>query len=591
MSDLPPIEQLKQRKIVQRGIAYLAGAFVVFQGVEVMAEPWGIAPAMQRTVHILLLAGFFFQLIIAWYHGEKGRQRISGTELLMLASVLLMAGVALSMLGTEEVASDPTDAGAPTAIGDGRPGVAVLPCENFSSDPADAHLAAGLHDQILLQLQKISSLFSIGRKSVEWYRDNPAPPVVIAKELGVGYMGECSVQKEGDRVQLTFQLLDGNTAKQLWAANYHEALTTDNLFEIQSDIAQQVAHQIGVVITPDERARIEAVPTSSLSAFQLYLLGRDRWTERSPETIREAIGYFERAIEQDPTFALAHTGMADSYLVLSFYDLGTDPLEIYDLARNAADRALELDPTLGEVQASLGFIAFAFEWDWAEAEERLSLAVELAPGYAFGHLWYSNLLGSLGRHEQAVEEMEIAFSLNPRGNNQAWTLAERLSAAGRSQEARPFFELALRADTPIPWVFANYANNLLTVDPVDPDKALDMYGSFLSLSGYPFPDRASTLMKAGNGGPGEVDDAVAVLEDVVDRTPLNRSDLLFAYAIFGRPDPFFSALDEAVRLRHFWVPFVPEVVYGTYLPQTASIEHDPRWEEFLERIRYPGPSG
>ena len=183
------------------------------------------------------------------------------------------------------------------------------------------------------------------------------------------------------------------------------------------------------MLTADERARIEVVPTASLDAFQLYLLGRDRWATRSPETIREAIGYFERSIQEDSTFALAHTGLADSYMLLSLYDLGTEPLDVYDRAKDAANRALELDPTLGEVHATFGFIAFAYEWDWAAAEEHLSLAVELAPGYASGHTWYSNLLGGLGQHEQAVAEIEIAFSLDPRSNNRAWTLAERLSAA------------------------------------------------------------------------------------------------------------------------------------------------------------------
>ena len=218
MSDLPLSEQWKQRKIVQRGLAYLAGAFVVFQAVEASADPWGISPAVQRTIHILLLVGFFVQVVIAWYHGEKGRQRIGRTELLILASLLLVTGVAISILGRRERGFEPTYAVAPTVVEDGRPGVAILPCENFSSDPGDAHLASGLHDQVLLQLQKISSLFSIGRTSVEWYRDNPAPPIQIARELGVGYMGQCSVQKHGNRIRLTFQLLDGNTGG--WV-NYH----------------------------------------------------------------------------------------------------------------------------------------------------------------------------------------------------------------------------------------------------------------------------------------------------------------------------------------------------------------------------------
>ena len=425
MPDLTLLERLKQRRIVQRGLAYLAGAFVVFQAVEVMAEPWGISPTVQRTVHVLLLVGFFVQLVLAWYHGEQGRQRISGMETLILGALLLIAGLGISLVRDREAPLGTAGPIASTDPGDGRPRIAVLPCENFSANAEDAHLAAGLHDQILLQLQKISSLFSIGRKSVEWYLENPAPPGQIAIELGVGFLGECSVQKEGERIRLTFQLFDGRTQGQLWAENYDEALTANSLFQIQSDIALKVALGIGAILTPDERARIETAQTENLEAYDLYLLGRRRWTTRSPETIREAISYFERAIDADSTFALAYSGLADSYAVLPFHDPTTDPLDILDAARSAAWKALELDPDHGEVHASVGFITLAYDWDLVLAEEHLSRAVALAPGYANGHGWYASLLAAHGRHEEAVAAAEKAVAMDPRSNVLVWIAGER----------------------------------------------------------------------------------------------------------------------------------------------------------------------
>jgi TolB-like protein/Tfp pilus assembly protein PilF len=463
-----------------------------------------------------------------------------------------------------------------------------MPCENFSSDPGDVHLASGLHDQILVQLQKISSLFSIGRKSMEWYQDNPVPPAQIARELGVAYMGQCSVQKDGSQIRMTFQLFDGNTGLQLWAGNYDETLTAHTLFDIQSDIAQQVAGAIGAVLTPEEQARIELAPTDDLEAYDLYLLGRHRWTTRSSETIREAIGYFEKAIERDPAFALAYTGLADAYMVLPFYDLGTDPLDTYEPAKNAASRAIELDPWSGEAHASLGFIAHLYEWDWAGAEQHFSAAVDLAPGYASGHQWRSNLLGSLGRHDQAVAEAEVALSFDPISNVLVWTMAERLAGAGLTDEARAYYEQNLRMDPPIPWALQEYATNLLTSAPVDPIKAVQLLGRSVSLFGYPAPVRMATVADAIQGNIDAREDAVAILVDVAERTKLGRADLIGWYATFAPPDTFFTLLEEAVSLRHFWVPFAPIDIHRAHTAQTQEILDDPRWEQFLEQIAYPG---
>lgn len=590
MPDLSLLERLKQRKIVQRGLAYLAGAFVVFQAVEVMAEPWGISPTMQRIVHVLLLVGFFVQLVLAWYHGEQGRQRISGMETLMLGVLLLIAGLGISLVRDREAPLGTARPMASTDPGDGRPRIAVLPCENFSANAEDAHLAAGLHDQILLQLQKISSLFSIGRKSVEWYIENPAPPSQIARELGVGFLGECSVQKEGDRIRLTFQLFDGNSQGQLWAENYDEALTANSLFEIQSDIALKVARGIGAILTPEEEARIESAQTENLEAYDLYLLGRRRWTTRSAETLREAISYFERAIDADSTFALAYSGLADSYAVLPFHDPTTDALDILDAARSAARKALELDPDHGEVHASVGFIAHVYDWDPVLAEEHLSRAVELAPGYANGLGWYSNLQGALGRYEEAAAAAEKALAMDPLSNVLVWFAGERAQNAGSLQLARVHFARLREMEPPVIWGLSSFAWNLATFDPVDAEAAVQVYSGFLSSLGYPFPGRASEWVGALTARDSEARRiAGELLEDIVLRTPFSRADLILEYSRVAPADLFFSALEEAVEKRHFWVVFVPTLFKIPGHPQRLDITQDVRWNEFLSEF-FPASS-
>jgi serine/threonine-protein kinase len=256
------LERLKERN--------LAGAFFVYSGLDPARETWGIPETLIRGVHILLIAGFLITLVLAWYHGEKGRQRVSGPELLMVAALMVVAGVALTMLPQE--AGGP-ESGAQESLAtplDDRPGIAVLPCVNHSPDPDDAYLAPSIHDEILLKLGRISAIRSMGRETVEWYRQHPLSPTELANELGVGFVGECSVQNDPnrDQVRLRFQLMDASGA-QVWTQDYVTDLTTENLFDIQSDVAQKVAAALQAEIAPDEQTAISALPTADLNAYRL----------------------------------------------------------------------------------------------------------------------------------------------------------------------------------------------------------------------------------------------------------------------------------------------------------------------------------
>jgi TolB-like protein/Flp pilus assembly protein TadD len=454
LSDLPLLQRLKQRKIVQRGLAYLAGAFVVFQGVEVMAEPWGISPGVQRGIHIVLLMGFLITLVFAWYHGEEGRQQASGPELLMVAALLVLAGVALSILGDPE---DPPGL-AFSREGDDRPGVAVLPCTNMSADPNDEYLAKSLHDEILLKLQKISSLFSIGRSSVLRYAEDPPATQQIAAELGVGFVGECSVQKSGSQIRLIFQLLDGNTAGQLWAEDFDQTLTSSNLFDILRQIAQEVALALNAELTPAEQARISVVPTENTEAYGLYLQSWDYFNrgllEAGGGNHSIAQHLLERATKLDPTFALAFAQL--SMVVGTKWRFGIDrSVDGLMTQHAAADSALALQPDLPEAHQSAGWVHYN-KRDFRQALNEYAIALEGAPndvitirliGYAHRQLgnWpevYAaferasqvdprnvNVFDDLGgatfevthRYSEAVEAYSRALELAPDNVNAAWS--------------------------------------------------------------------------------------------------------------------------------------------------------------------------
>ncbi|MFC1574864.1 hypothetical protein ACFL3Z_02170 [Gemmatimonadota bacterium] len=343
------LQRLKERKLVQWALAYLAGAFVVFQLLDALETPLGLTASLQLRILFIIGIGFLVTLVLAWYHGEKGRQRVSGPELLIIAALLVISGVALATLrGPGRSTGLP-----PRSDLDDLPGVAVLPCASLSADPGDEYLADALHDEILLQLQKISSLFSIGRTSVLRYAENPPATEVVAADLRVGFVGECTVQKQGDRIRLIFQLLDGSSGGQVWAGAYERELTAENLWAIHGDIARQIARRVSAVVTPEEQARIGAIPTENISAYQAYLHGRLGWAKRSEEGLRAAIDFFSTAIEEDPDFARAYAGLADAYVVVPYYGAFLPARDAWERATMAAQRAVEINDGLSETHVAL----------------------------------------------------------------------------------------------------------------------------------------------------------------------------------------------------------------------------------------------
>lgn len=436
-----PLERIKSRKLVQWVLAYLAGAWVVYEATGTALEAWNIPVFLVRSVHILLLFGLFLTLVIAWYHGEKGRQRVSGPELLMIGALLLIAGGVLRFLNVPAEMALPAQ-----RRGDARPGIAVLPCENFSPDPDDAYFASGIHEEILLKLSKISSILSIGRESVEWYRDNPSPIPEMAADLGVNFIGACSVRKDQSRgqIRLSFQLSDA-TGAQLWAQDYDENLSVRSLFEIQGNIALQVATALQAELTPDEQTRLELQPTESLEAYDYYLLGNQALNTGSESGIREALEYFTRALAVDRDFAEGHAGTAKAYASLGYFNI-LPPAETWPLAEEGAERALELNEDLAEAHATLARVRAWFEWDWEGAEGEFRRAIELNPSDAEVREWFALFLASIGKSEEAIQQSAQAVTLNPRSVLARFFQMSTLAYAGRIAEARTMAEAAVEED-------------------------------------------------------------------------------------------------------------------------------------------------
>jgi serine/threonine-protein kinase len=432
------LQRLRQRKLFQWVLAYLAGAWLVFQAIEVLADPWSIPTALQRGVHILLVVGFFLILVVAWYHGESGRQRVSGPELLMIAALLGIAGLLVAVLRPgEKPEPEPPEPTPVAASESGRPSVAALPFVNLSGLQDDVYFTDGIHEQILTQLSKVGGLSVRGRTSAMEYRGSPKNLREIGQELNARYLLEGSVFREGETVRITIQLIDAQQDEHLWAERYDRDLSVESLLDVQSDIAKRVAQALQAELTPAERARIEARPTDNLQAYNLYLLGQYHWNKFAQEDIEKAIGFFEQAIVADPDFAAAHAGLADAYLILALgHGIGAaDPSETIRKAEELGRKALELDDELSEAYVVLGMIRHTFDYEYAEAESMLRRAIELSPSNAQAHGRLGLLLCDLRRHDEAIAAGRKALELDPLAPIVSTDLARSLIAADRFDEA------------------------------------------------------------------------------------------------------------------------------------------------------------
>jgi serine/threonine-protein kinase len=408
------LQRLKERKLFQWALAYLAGAWLVLQAMEVTAEPFGWPLALQRGVTILLVVGFFVALVLAWYHGEKARQRVSGPELLMITALLAIAAILLAILKPE--ADPPTTPYLAVPVEGEKPAIAVLPFDNFSPNPDDAYFADGMHEEIIMQLSRISALKVISRTSVMQYREARPSVREIAGKLGVDYLLEGSARKVGDQVRLTVQLIETGTDGHLWAEQYDRHLTAINLFEIQDDVARRVAASLAAQLSPEERRRIESRPTDNLAAYELYMLGRYHFNTRltaGRDGLERAAEFFHRAIEADSGFALAYSGLAVLCGARRFFwsfapeaspSARRSEIQAADsISAWAARRAVTLDSASAEAHTALGIVLMYAEHDWEAAERQFLIAIQMNPGYVTAYNFYGDLLFFRRRWDEAIQ--------------------------------------------------------------------------------------------------------------------------------------------------------------------------------------------
>ncbi len=447
-------EELKRRNVFRMAVLYVVATWLLLQVTDVLSSLLNLPRWAGSLVVMLLVLGFPIMLMVSWVYemtpdGLRREKEIDHSEavssetgrkintLIIVLLVLAIAAVALDRLLPEAATIVDAPMSEPVAaVVEDSPldrSIAVLPFANRSAREEDRFFVDGIHDDILTQLAHIDSLTVISRTSVEKFRGTTQSMKEIGDVLGVTNILEGGVQRAGDRVRINMQLIDAETDSHLWAEIYDRELTTANIFGIQSEISTAIADALKATLSREEQDRLEAVPTENLAALEAYFLGKQSMAIPTGESLKDAVRYFEQAIDLDPEFALAYLSIAESYF--SQTDNGNlSPQEVHTLEGPFIDKALALDGQLAGAFSALGR-HLLYEGDSVGAETAYRRSLELGTNDARTHHQYSLFLRLYGKYEDGLRYIQKAAQLDPLSPVIQTNIGTVLFALGRPEEA------------------------------------------------------------------------------------------------------------------------------------------------------------
>ena len=505
-----------------------------------------------------------------------GEPKPNSRFILITAVALLAVGSGVFVFWRNHSQPFPAAEASRVAVSISAKSIAVLPFDNLSGDPANAYFAEGVKDEILTRLSKITALKVISRTSTQKFRSAPDNVREIAQRLGVANILEGSVQRSGDAVRVTVQLIAAESDTHLWADTYDRKLT--DMFEVETEIAQRVAASLEATLTGAETRAVHAQPTQNVEAHHAYLKGRYFWNKRTNEGYRQAIDHFNRAIELDPTYAVAYAGLADAMTFLG----GDSPATQHETlakARAALQHAIALDETLAEAHASLGLLAMNFDWDWAAAERRFQRALELNPSYATAHQWYGEFLAGMARFDEGIAELKRARELDPLSLIINTDLGKVYLLARRNDEAIQQYRTALEMDPDF-----EVARGLLAITysfkgmheqaGVEIRKLKDLENEPMHVSWI-------GCIEALAGNNVQAASALQRLQDLSTRTYVAPTWMMFLCAAMGEREQFFAWADRVLAERA-----VAGAIPLKVNPLFDSVRSDPRYAALLRRVNF-----
>jgi TolB-like protein/Flp pilus assembly protein TadD len=455
--------------------------------------------------------------------------------------------------------------------------LAVLPLENLSRDPGQEYFAEGLTEALITTLAKIGGLRVVSRTSAMQYKGVRKPLREIARELEVEAIVEGTVLRVGRRVRITAQLIEAPKETHLWAESYERDLR--DVLALQSEVAQAIAREVQVKLTPQERTHLAQAHVVDPEAYEAYLRGRYHWNRRSGEALPKAVQYFQQAIAKDPTYAAANAGLADCLSMLGWWGFAP-PDDGCGKGKKLALKALEMDDTLGEAHASLAWATIHYDYDFRTAEREYERAIELNPRYATAHQWFGLNLSMMGRAEQALAKIKQALRLDPLSVIINGTLGMVYWCAREFDQQIDQLERTLELDSTYAHMHWGLGSAYLGKSLYEPAIAELQKAVQLSLGAAVFVGS----LGAAYGTAGRRDDAQKILDQLRE---FSQQRYVTPYvmgmicAALNKNDEALRYLEDAYRDRAAWMIFLKVD------PRLDNLRSDPRFQDLLRRMNFP----
>jgi len=453
--------------------------------------------------------------------------------------------------------------------------IAVLPFVDMSPNKDQEYFCEGMAEEIINALSHISDLHVVARTSAFSFKDKNMDIRDIGKELNVGVILEGSVRKSGDNLRVTAQLINIEDGYHLWSEKYERKLK--DIFAIQDEISLAIVDNLKIELLSGEKNELVKRYTENDEAYNLYLEGRYFWNRRSEVGFDQALGLFQSAIDIDPDFALAYAGLAECYCMLSMHLAKPEP--IIRQARIATENALSIDKTLAEAHTALGFIKFAYDWDWLGSERSFKQAIQLNPRYATAYNWYAALLSIINRHEEAIQYMTRARELDPGSAIINRDLGIIYAWAGDFEKAINQLQFTIDMD---PGFFPAYLlMGVVNVWLKEYDLAIEYFKRVMAMTGDFFDSGGSLgYAYAKSGQKTKALNELKKLEDLAKSQDARAFEFAIIHAGLGNNDQVFEWLDVACNNHEFAVVLLgceSEIWFEDLLT-------DPRFTEILTRI-------
>lgn len=459
--------------------------------------------------------------------------------------------------------------------------LAVLPLTNLTEDPKQDYFADGMTEDLITQLSKLGDLKVISHTSVMQYKGTHEPLPQIARELNVDAVVEGAVQLSGNHVRITAELVDGRSDQHIWADNYDRDLS--DVLLLQSDVARDIAKQIDLRLTPQQQQRLanDAHPVNP-DAYQAYLLGRYYWNKRTADGLAQAGQYFQQAIQKDPNYAPAYSGLSDYFAFLTLIG-GPEilpPRQAMIQAKAAAVKAVQLDDSSSEAHASMGHILHNYDWDFEGAEREFKRAIELNPNYAIAHHWYAHLLMQIGRTDESLAQARLAAELDPlspfinQGLARQYYLSRQYDkAVGQCQVVLQMDPAYLPARTQL--ALAYEQKGMLPEAVSTMEQARKLAGEKTDL---PMVHALLAHAYALAGRKADAESELNVLTAIGQKRYVPPSYLAIVYLALGDKDRAFEYLNKSYQDRS------EQLLYLGVEPLVDPLRSDPRFDVLLEQV-------